>query len=166
MIDKPKMNLQAPRGTRDFLFEKAELFARMEAVCARTFRLYGYSPIRTPHFESAELFKRSIGEQTDIVEKEMFVFEDQGGRQLALRPEGTAPVARAFIENSLSSQGDVTRLYYSGPMFRAERPQAGRYREFWQAGAECFGISHPSSDAESIMLLRDILRELLGKHRV
>ena len=161
MTDKPKINLQTPRGTRDLFFEKAELFSWMESLCARMFRLYGYAPIRTPHFESADLFKRSIGEETDIVEKEMFVFEDRGERQLALRPEGTAPVARAFIENGLYSRGDVTRLFYSGPMFRAERPQAGRYREFWQAGAECFGLKDASADAEAVVLLHHLLSELL-----
>jgi histidyl-tRNA synthetase len=159
------MKFQSPRGTRDLLFEQAELFSGMEAVCARVFALYGYSPIRTPHFESVELFKRSIGEETDIVEKEMFVFEDPGGRQLALRPEGTAPAARAYIENGLYSRGDVTRLYYTGPMFRAERPQAGRYREFWQAGAECFGVKDPSADADVIALLDDLLKSMSSNER-
>jgi len=154
------MKFQSPKGTRDLLFQQAELFARLERECALFFSKNAYQLIRTPIFESAELFKRSIGEETDIVEKEMFTFKDRGEREYALRPEGTAPVVRAYIENSLWSRGKVTRLYYLGPMFRAERPQAGRYREFWQIGAECFGVKDPSVDAEVIVLLDGLLRTI------
>jgi histidyl-tRNA synthetase len=106
---------------------------------------------------SADLFSRAVGDTTDIVEKEMYLFEDRGGRPLALRPEGTAGVVRAYLEHGWDQTSPVKKLWYGGPMFRAERPQAGRYREFWQIGGESFGNPSPQADAETLLLVRDIL---------
>jgi histidyl-tRNA synthetase len=118
---------------------------------------YGYEEIRTPSLSrSADLFSRAVGDTTDIVEKEMYLFEDRGGRPLALRPEGTAGVVRAYLEHGWDQTSPVKKLWYGGPMFRAERPQAGRYREFWQIGAESFGNPSPQADAETLLLVRDI----------
>ncbi len=119
-----------------------ELFAR-----------YGYEPIYTPAFEHTEVFARGIGEATDIVSKEMYTFEDRAGRSLTLRPENTASVVRAALEHNLVPQGSYTKLYYAGPMFRYERPQKGRTRQFWQIGIECLGSAEPSIDAEVIAVL-------------
>src|SRR5262245_10850962 len=119
---------------------------------------HGYSEVRTPIFEATDLFVRSVGESTDIVRKELYTFEDRKGRSLTLRPEGTAPLVRAYLEHSLGHGDPVTRLYYIGPMFRYERPQAGRYRQFWQIGAELLGPAAPAADAEMIDLFVAILR--------
>lgn len=127
---------------------------------AEIFERYGFLPITTPTFEHTELFTRTIGEATDIVSKEMYTFLDKGGRSLTLRPEGTAPVVRAFIEHGLSSMAMPVKLYYSGQMFRYERPQAGRFREFYQMGVEAIGSSDPLIDAENISLLHHVLVEL------
>lgn len=151
------MRLSAPRGTRDIKEREALAFRELESVALNAFRRYGYEEIRTPVFESDELFHRAVGETTDIVEKEMFNFEDRGGRKLALRPEGTAGVVRAYLEHSYDKTGGIKKLFYIGPMFRAERPQAGRYREFWQLGAEFFGNPSPQADADTLLLIRDIL---------
>src|SRR5438309_2271128 len=137
---------QAVRGTHDILPADAALFQFLEATARRLFKRFGYHEIRTPTFETLDLFHRSLGETTDIVEKEMYTFEDRGGRKLALRPEGTAGVVRAFVEHHLSQTSPFCKLFYIGQMFRAERPQAGRYREFWQIGGEYFGNAAPEAD--------------------
>jgi len=121
---------------------------------------YGYGEIRTPIFEHTELFLRGIGETTDIVEKEMYSFTDKGGRSLTLRPEGTAPVVRAYIQHKLHGQGGSTKLFYLGPMFRQERPQAGRFRQFHQFGVELIGEDSPVADAEVIVLAHELYRQL------
>src|SRR6202142_1690406 len=154
---------QAVRGTKDILpaFAKASAggpadtsqFQHLEAQARALFKRFGYQEIRTPTFESVDLFQRSLGETTDVVKKEMYVFKNRGGRKLALRPEGTAGVVRAFIEHHLSQNAQFCKLFYIGPMFRAERPQAGRYREFWQIGAEYFGNASPAADAEFLLLV-------------
>jgi len=151
---------QAVRGTKDILPAESARFQHLEAQARALFRRFGYEEIRTPTFESVDLFQRSLGETTDVVQKEMYVFEDRGGRKLALRPEGTAGVVRAFIEHHLSQTHPFCKLFYVGPMFRAERPQAGRYREFWQVGAEYFGNASPSADAELLLLVQTLFRAL------
>jgi histidyl-tRNA synthetase len=151
---------QSVRGTKDILPADAERFQHLESVSRALFKRFGYQEIRTPTFESVDLFQRSLGETTDVVRKEMYVFEDRGGRKLALRPEGTAGVVRAFIEHHLSQNAPFCKLFYIGPMFRAERPQAGRYREFWQIGAEYFGNASPTADAELLLLVQTLFREL------
>ncbi len=148
----------ASRGTRDIKEKEAQAFSAMEAAARIIFARYGYEEIRTPVFENAELFRRAVGETTDIVEKEMFAFEDRGGRHLALRPEGTAGVVRAYLEHGWDQSSPVKKVFYMGPMFRAERPQAGRFREFWQIGAEYFGNPTPQADAETLLLLGDFLK--------
>lgn len=150
--------LKAPKGTRDLAGAEMSAVIRLESVARAVFRRYGFSEIRTPLFEHTELFSRSLGATSDVVEKEMFTFTDRGERMFALRPEGTAGVVRHFIEQNLNVQGAVHRLYYMGPMFRAERPQAGRYRQFWQIGSEHFGQSEPSVDADTVRAAADILR--------
>ena len=151
---------QAVRGTKDILPADGAHFQSLEAAARALFARYGYQEIRTPTFETVDLFQRSLGETTDVVQKEMYVFEDRGGRKLALRPEGTAGVVRAFIEHHLSQTHPFCKLFYIGPMFRAERPQAGRYREFWQIGAEYFGNASPSADAELLLLVQTLFRTL------
>ncbi len=120
----------------------------------------GYEPIATPAFEDTELFERGVGRSTDIVRKEMFTFEDKGGRSLTLRPEGTAPICRAYLEHGMHKLAQPVKLSYLGAFFRHERPQAGRYRQFHQLGAEAIGTDSPLADAEAIMLLADLLAEL------
>src|SRR4051812_27238441 len=154
---------QSIRGTKDILPVDAAQFQKVESIARALFQTYGYKEIRTPTFEAVELFQRSLGETTDIVEKEMYVFEDRGGRKLALRPEGTAGVVRAFIEHHLSQTNPFCKLFYIEPMFRAERPQKGRYREFWQIGAEYFGNAAPEADAETLLMVQ-ILYRSLGIH--
>jgi len=131
-----------------------------EKTCQEIFALYNYKEIRTPVFESTELFSRSIGKTTDIVSKEMYTFADRKGRSLTLRPEETAPVVRAALENNLISKDQVVKLYYLGPMFRYERPQAGRYRQFYQAGVEVFGSADPLVDAEIVIMAWQIFEKL------
>lgn len=142
----------APRGTRDILPDETPRWHRIEQAVRDVCGAYGYSEIRTPIFEHTEIFARGIGEATDIVEKEMYTFEDRGGRSLTLRPEGTAGVVRAFIEHNLYAKAQPTKVYYMGPMFRYERPQKGRYRQFHQFGVEAFGSSDPALDAEVISI--------------
>lgn len=144
------MKFQAPRGVKDLLPPASESFRRLEDEIRALFVLAGFREIRLPIFESAELFARSIGESTDIVEKEMYVFSTKGGETLALRPEGTASLIRAALEHRLADPGRIERLYYQGPMFRHERPQAGRLRQFHQAGAELIGSSDPDDDVDLI----------------
>jgi histidyl-tRNA synthetase len=151
---------QAPRGTFDVLPEQARGRARIERTAAAIFARAGYEPIATPAFEDTELFERGVGKSTDIVRKEMFTFEDKGGRSLTLRPEGTAPICRAYVEHGMHKLAQPVKLSYLGPFFRHERPQAGRFRQFHQLGAECIGTDSPLADAEAIMLLADLLGEL------
>ena len=149
--------LKAPRGTFDVLPEDAlkrrELLRRTWAVLGRG----GYRPFDTPAFEDTDLFVRGVGESTDIVRKEMFTFEDQGGRSLTLRPEGTAPVCRAYVDHGMHKLPQPVKLWYHGPFFRHERAQAGRYRQFSQIGVEALGSDDPSLDAEAILLLAELL---------
>jgi histidyl-tRNA synthetase len=149
---------QAPRGTRDILPGESERWEALESRTRDILSRYGYREVRTPLFESTDLFVRSVGEATDIVRKELYTFEDRKGRSLTLRPEGTAPLVRAYLEHSLGHGDPATRLYYIGPMFRYERPQAGRYRQFWQIGAELLGPAQAAADAEMIDLFVAILR--------
>lgn len=151
--------LRRPKGMNDVLPADIAAWHRVEAAYARTMRLHGYREIRTPHLESTALFSRAVGETTDIVEKEMYSFVHHDDA-LTLRPEGTAGVARAFVENGMANKEPVSRLYYVGPMFRAERPQRGRYRQFFQAGAEIFGDAGPGCDAEMIDMLVGFLRQI------
>jgi histidyl-tRNA synthetase len=151
--------LQAPKGTRDLFGEEMRLFTRLEDTARRVFSLYGFSEVRTPIFESVELFTRSLGDTSDVVQKEMFTFTDRGERTFTLRPEGTAGVVRHYIEHSLGAQGGVHRLFYAGPMFRAERPQAGRYRQFFQIGSEYFGSPEATVDADTVLMVARLLTE-------
>ena len=151
---------QAPRGTFDVLPAQARARRRLERAAAQIFARVGYEPIATPVFEGTDLFERGVGQSTDIVRKEMFTFEDKGGRSLTLRPEGTASVCRAYLEHGMQKLAQPVKLFYLGPFFRHERPQAGRYRQFHQLGAECIGTDSPLADAEAIMLLSDLLGEL------
>ena len=153
------LNIKKPRGTNDFFYESASKLEFIENKIKDIVKLYGYGRIRTPLFEYTDLFIRGIGEDTDIVGKEMFTFEDRGGRSLTLRPEGTASVVRAYIENSMQNEFSINKLFYIGTMYRAERPQRGRYREFNQFGIECIGGYSPLIDAEIIALNINILKE-------
>jgi len=146
------MEIQSPKGTRDILPSEIHAWQWVEKVARSVFETYGYQEIRTPIFESTELFVRGVGDTTDIVEKEMFTFNDKANRSISLRPEGTASVARAMLQNRLLDATSVLKLYYIGQMFRYDRPQAGRYREFWQVGVEVFGADNPAVDAEVIAL--------------
>ncbi len=144
------MTYKAPRGTRDVLPEESWKWQRLERVFRATADRFGYREIRLPIFEETELFARGIGDATDIVRKEMYTFTDRKGRSLTLRPEGTAGVVRSFIEHNMGRGSRLTKLYYFCPMFRYERPQAGRYRQFWQWGLEAIGSMNPAVDAEII----------------
>jgi len=146
------MKYTRQRGTRDILPSEIKTWQFLEDRARSVFESYNYAEIRTPVFEQTELFTRSIGEDTDIVGKEMYTFIDKGERSITLRPEETAPVVRAIIENNLLGQNELVKLYYIGPMFRYERPQAGRSRQFHQAGVEVFGSSDPLIDAEVVEL--------------
>ena len=146
------MSFQKPKGTQDILPGKVEKWQFVEAKARELCRRFNYSEIRTPVFEQTELFQRGVGETTDIVEKEMYTFKDKGDRSMTLRPEGTAGVVRSFVENKLYADPDLNKLYYIGPMFRYERAQAGRYRQFHQFGIEAFGAVDPAIDAEVIAL--------------
>ena len=152
--------IQVSRGTRDILPTEASYWQFIEAAARDILDKAGASEIRTPIFEQTELFLRGIGEATDVVSKEMYSFNDRGDRGLTLRPEGTAGVVRSFIENSLYAQGDVQRLWYIGPMFRYERPQAGRQRQFHQLGLEILGSGDPRADVEAIAIATDILKAI------
>lgn len=153
------MNVQSLRGFRDILPPESDLFAAVEAAARAVFALHGYREIRLPTIESKELFVKSTGDTTDIVEKEMYAFTDQGGREVAVRPEGTPGLVRAYVEHNLSQSGKNAKYFYIGGMFRAERPQAGRYREFTQIGAEYIGNPSPFADAESITMLVRLLEK-------
>lgn len=151
--------IRAIKGTRDILPPQSYLWNRVEAVARDVFRRYNYEEIRTPIFEETALFARGVGEETDIVTKEMYTFEDRDGTSLTLRPENTASVIRAYIEHRMDQIPGVKKLYYLGPMFRRERPQKGRYRQFFQIGAEAIGSTSPVVDAEVIEMAVVILRE-------
>ncbi len=158
-------NIQAVRGMNDILPGETPRWQAVEAVFRRLMAAYGYGEIRLPIVEKTELFKRSIGEVTDIVEKEMYTFEDRNGDSLTLRPEGTAGCVRAGIQHGLL-HNQVQRLWYLGPMFRHERPQKGRYRQFHQLGVEVFGLPGPDIDAELILMTARLWRELGMDHEV
>ncbi len=150
----------APRGTRDVLPAEARVRERVVDVARDAFARYGYGEIVTPTFEETEVFVRGVGTSTDVVRKEMYTFDDRAGRSLTLRPEGTAPVVRAFVQHGMHKLPLPVKLWYLAPMFRYEAPQAGRYREHWQIGAEAIGSDDPLLDAEVIALLDGILRRL------
>jgi histidyl-tRNA synthetase len=154
------MKIQAPRGTFDVLPEDAARRELLEAHAKRILGAAGYGRIETPAFEATELFQRGVGEATDIVQKEMYSFSDGAGRPLTLRPEGTAPVCRAYIEHGMHKWPQPVKLWYMSSFFRAEAPQKGRYRQFWQVGAEAIGSAEPETDAELIVLLADLLDAL------
>ena len=159
-MSEPGRRAAAPRGTRDVLPAEASRRQRVIDVARDAFARYGYGRIVTPTFEETEVFVRGVGTSTDIVRKEMYTFEDQGGRSLSLRPEGTAPVVRAFVQHGMHKQPLPVKLWYLAPMFRYEAPQSGRYREHWQIGAEAIGGDDPLLDAEVIALLDGIYRGL------
>jgi histidyl-tRNA synthetase len=152
--------LKAPRGTFDVLGEQATVRATVEAKARAILEGAGYERIETPTLEATELFARGVGESTDIVRKEMYTLTDGGGRSLTLRPEGTAPVCRAYVEHGMHKRPQPVKLWYLSSFFRYERAQAGRYRQFWQVGAEALGSEDPAVDAESIVLLGTLLAEL------
>ena len=159
-------SIQATRGTRDILPEEVGYWQQIEAAAREILGRAAYQEIRTPIFEQTNLFERGIGEATDVVGKEMYTFKDRGDRSITLRPEGTAGVVRSFIEHSLSAQGGVQRLWYCGSMFRYERPQAGRQRQFHQIGVEVLGSPSPRADVEVIAIFADILQALGLKNLV
>lgn len=156
------MNLitTAPRGTKDILPKEAYKFSLVENAIKKIASSFGYREIRTPVFEHTSLFKRSVGEETDVVQKEMYTFKDKGERLLTLRPEGTACIARAILENGLHNSTLPLKLFYLYSCYRYEKPQAGRYREFNQFGIECFGAKSATADAEIICLANEILNKL------
>lgn len=151
---------QSVKGMRDLFGAELRWFQHIEETARRCFERHGYREIRTPILEELEVFKRSVGDSSDIVKKEMYDFVDKGGRHVVMRPENTAGVVRAMVEHKLLQTSDPQLLYYIGPQFRYERMQTGRYRQFWQIGAESFGVASPESDAESLVMLYDFLREL------
>ena len=150
----------APRGTKDILPSNSENWQQLEGLLRDVCAKYNYKEIRTPIFEHTELFLRGIGNTTDIVSKEMYTFEDRGGRSITLRPENTASVVRAYLENKLYADNYLNKLYYIGPMFRYDRPQAGRFRQFHQFGIEAIGSDNPLIDAEVITLAINLLKKL------
>lgn len=161
------MKAQIPKGTFDILpygtdelWRLSDLWQYVEKLLRDTAAEYGYREIRTPIYERTELFDRGVGETSDIVTKEMFTFQDRGGRTVSLRPEGTASVVRAFVENNLATIGPVHKFFYIGPMFRYERPQSGRYRQHHQFGVEAYGVAGPEQDAEVIDLLLQVYKRL------
>lgn len=154
------MLTNAPRGTKDILPGQVEAWLWLENKIRELCRLYGYEEIRTPTFEHTELFQRGIGEGTDVVDKEMYTFIDRGDRSITLRPENTASVVRAYLQNKLYANGGLVKLFYIGSMFRYDRPQAGRLREFHQFGVEALGEKSPAIDAEIILLAWEFLKSL------
>jgi histidyl-tRNA synthetase len=153
----PTTLLKAVKGTRDLLPPSTAVWNRVEAIAREVFRTYNYHEIRTPILEETQLFARGVGEDTDIVTKEMYTFQDRDETSLTLRPENTASVIRAYIEHRLDQRPGVQKLYYIGPMFRRERPQKGRYRQFFQIGAEAIGSESPLVDAEVIEMVMEVL---------
>jgi len=159
-IEFPTTVIRAVKGTRDLLPPSTEVWNRVETVAREVFRTYNYHEIRTPILEETQLFARGVGEETDIVTKEMYTFQDRDETSLTLRPENTASVIRAYIEHRLDQRPGVQKLYYIGPMFRRERPQKGRYRQFFQIGAEAIGSESPMVDAEVIELVMEVLERV------
>ncbi len=162
-VKAPKKTTKAPetlRGFRDILPDEQALWDKAEQVARSLARAYGFGRIRLPALEQTTLFERGIGKDTDIVEKEMFTFVDQGGVKMTLRPEGTAGVARAYVEHGMVNQSQPVKLWYFEPMFRHERPQAGRYRQFWQLGFEAIGSADPIVDAQIILMTERFCRDL------
>jgi len=158
--------IKTPRGTFDVLGEAALARAELEKTAKAILERAGYERIETPTFEATALFARGVGESTDVVQKEMYSFDDGGGSSITLRPEGTAPVCRAYLEHGMHKLAQPVKLWYLGAFFRAERPQHGRYRQFWQVGAEAIGSDDPAVDAESIVLLAEILEALKVQARL
>src|ERR1039458_10342969 len=156
MKNSPQM-IRAVKGTRDLLPPDTAVWNHVEAVARQVFAAYNYHEIRTPILEETQLFARGVGADTDIVTKEMYTFEDKDGSSLTLRPENTAFVIRAYIEHRLDQRPGLQKLYYMGPMFRRERPQKGRYRQFFQIGAEAIGSQSPAIDAAVIEMVTEIL---------
>jgi histidyl-tRNA synthetase len=154
------MDIQGVKGMQDILPPDGRVWRAIETVAARVFSRFGYDEVRTPALEHTELFSRSIGDETDIVSKEMYTFIDKGERSVTLRPEGTAPLVRAFLEHKLYGRANVHRFFYVGPMFRYERAQKGRLRQFHQIGAELYGLSTPLADAEIVVLQHTLFSEL------
>lgn len=156
------MKLQKPKGTQDILPRETARWQYVENFARETFKKYHYGEIRTPMFEHYEVISRSVGDTTDIVTKEMYDFHDKGDRHITLRPEGTAPVVRSYVENKLFAPEvqKPVKVFYIGSMFRYERPQAGRLREFHQLGVECFGSSNPATDVETIAMAYQLFNEL------
>ena len=156
------MKLQKPKGTQDILPQESARWQYVEDFARKTFKKYNYGEIRTPIFEHYEVISRSVGDTTDIVTKEMYDFYDKGDRHITLRPEGTAPVVRSYVENKLFAPEvqKPVKVYYMGSMFRYERPQAGRLREFHQIGAECFGSSNPATDVEMIAMAAQFFKDI------
>jgi histidyl-tRNA synthetase len=152
--------IQAPRGTFDVLGEEALARERVDAEARAILERAGYARVETPTFEATELFARGVGEATDVVQKEMYSFDDGGGDSITLRPEGTAPVCRAYVEHGMHKLAQPVKLWYDSTFFRRERPQAGRFRQFWQIGAEAIGSDDPAVDAEVILLLGELLEAL------
>lgn len=151
---------RALKGMRDILPPDVYLWQWIEKTAREIFSSYGFLEIKSPVVESTSVFTRSIGENTDIVEKEMYTFEDKAGRSISLRPEGTASIVRCYVENRLFTNPSPQKFYYAGPMFRYERPQSGRFRQFYQIGVEAFGSGHAIMDAEVISMLRHLLSRL------
>lgn len=156
------MKLQKPKGTQDILPQESAKWQYVEGFARETFKKYNYAEIRTPIFEHYEVISRSVGDTTDIVTKEMYDFYDKGDRHITLRPEGTAPVVRSYVENKLFAPEvqKPSKVYYIGPMFRYERPQAGRLRQFHQIGVECFGSSNPATNVETIAMADQFFKEI------
>jgi histidyl-tRNA synthetase len=152
--------IQVPRGTHDVLPSDWAERTYVESEAKRILEAAGYRRIETPTFEATELFARGVGESTDIVQKEMFTFDDGGGRSMTLRPEGTAPVCRAYLEHGMHKDPQPVKLWYHGPFYRSEAPQAGRHRQFWQIGAEAIGSDDPAVDAEIVVLLSELFEAL------
>ena len=150
--------MRAPKGTFDILGEDALARDILTETAKRILEGAGYERIETPTFEATELFARGVGESTDVVQKEMYSFDDGGGRSLTLRPEGTAPVCRAYLEHGMHKSPQPVKLWYLSSFFRGEKPAAGRFRQFWQVGCEAIGSDDPAVDAEVILLLNELLQ--------
>src|SRR5450432_2315582 len=152
--------IRAVKGTRDLLPPATAVWNRVERIAREVFHTYNYQEIRTPILEETQLFARGVGQETDIVTKEMYTFDDRDGASLTMRPENTAGVMRAYIEHRMDQRPGVQKLYYMGPMFRRERPQKGRYRQLFQIGAEAIGSESPVVDAEVIEMVVEILKSV------
>ncbi len=162
---KNQVKYSALKGIQDVLPPDIHIWQKIESSAREVFRKYGFQEIRLPIIESTDIFIRSIGETTDIVEKEMYTFLDKAGRSITMRPEGTAPTVRCYVENHLYNFPSPQKFFYLGPMFRYERPQKGRFRQFYQIGVEAFGVSQPSMDTEIIAMLKNLL-ETIGLKEV